>query len=203
MSKRLFDIAFAVLGLLVTAPLFVLIAAAVAIASKGPVFFLQRRVGRNQRDFSIYKFRTMYRDAESRGQLTVGTRDSRITAVGYWLRRFKLDELPQLLNVLMGQMSVVGPRPEVRKYVQLYTDQEKKVLSVLPGITDLASIHFINENEILSRFANPEEAYIRQIMPVKLGYNLQYLQDRSFFTDLSIIGQTLFRILGINKKRFT
>jgi lipopolysaccharide/colanic/teichoic acid biosynthesis glycosyltransferase len=171
-----------------------LLALLVKLESKGPVLFLQTRVGRNNKDFKLFKFRSMYLDAEKRGQLTVGMRDPRITRVGYFLRKYKLDELPQLLNVWLGDMSLVGPRPEVRKYVDLYTPEQQRVLSVRPGITDYASIKFINENELLAQAEHPEEFYIKEIMPQKLTLNLIYINNPSIFKDLLLILNTARKI---------
>lgn len=187
MLKRLFDITFSFLLIILLVPLFLIIAVLVKLDSRGPVFFLQTRVGKNNRDFKLFKFRTMHVDADKRGLLTVGHRDSRITRVGYNLRRYKLDELPQLFNVLIGDMSVVGPRPEVRKYVDMYDERQQKVVSVRPGITDFASIRYVNENELLKNTENPEKLYIDEIMPAKLELNLKYIENRHFFKDLKII----------------
>lgn len=196
MFKRLFDIFCSAVGIIILSPLFVILWVAVKLESKGPAFFLQTRVGKNNLDFKLYKFRTMYLDSESRGQLTVGMRDPRITKVGYTLRKYKLDELPQLFNVLLGDMSLVGPRPEVRKYVSLYTLEQLKVLSVRPGITDVASIQFINENELLAKADNPEEYYINHIMPQKLALNLEYINSNLLLKDVSLILKTLFKIFS-------
>ncbi len=160
-----------------------------------PVFYFQTRVGKNNVDFKLYKFRTMHKDAEKKGLLTVGGRDPRVTPIGYYLRKYKLDELPQLLNVLIGDMSLVGPRPEVRKYVDLYTESQKKVLSVQPGITDFASIQFFNENELLAKSKTPEQTYINEIMPHKLTLNLKYIESMSLITDFKIIVNTLVKIV--------
>ena len=187
MLKRLFDITFSFLLIILLVPLFLIIAVLVKLDSRGPVFFLQTRVGKNNRDFKLFKFRTMYVDADKKGLLTVGHRDSRITRVGYNLRKYKLDELPQLFNVLIGDMSVVGPRPEVRKYVDMYDERQQKVVSVRPGITDFASIRYVNENELLKNTENPEKLYIDEIMPAKLELNLKYIENRHFFKDLKII----------------
>lgn len=192
--KRLFDFFCSLIGVLVLSPIFILLAIAIKLESKGPVLFLQTRVGKNNIDFKLFKFRSMYVNAEARGQLTVGMRDPRITRVGYYLRKFKLDELPQLFNVLLGDMSLVGPRPEVRKYVNYYTPQQMLVLSVKPGITDYASIKFINENELLAQAANPEQFYIEDIMPQKLSINLEYINNKSLFKDITIIFNTIFKI---------
>ena len=196
MFKRLFDIVCSLLGIIVLSPFFVILWFAVKLESKGPSFFTQTRVGKKNNDFKLYKFRSMYLDAEARGQLTVGMRDPRITKVGYWLRKYKLDELPQLLNVLIGDMSLVGPRPEVRKYVKMYTSEQMKVLDVRPGITDYASILFINENELLANAKNPEEYYIEFIMPKKLEMNLEYINSKQRFKDITLIIKTVTKIIS-------
>lgn len=195
MAKRVFDICFSLLALLILLPLLAIIALWVRVDSKGPVFYFQTRVGKNDHDFKLFKFRTMRPDADKHGLLTVGGRDSRVTRLGYYLRKFKVDELPQLLNVLLGQMSMVGPRPEVRKYTSLYTSEQKKVLSVKPGITDYASIKYFQESELLAKAVNPEETYIHDIMPVKLKLNLYYIQKQSFVRDIKIIAATVLKIL--------
>jgi lipopolysaccharide/colanic/teichoic acid biosynthesis glycosyltransferase len=156
---------------------------------------LQTRVGKNGKDFRLIKFRSMEKDAEKNGLLTVGGRDSRVTKIGYYLRKYKLDELPQLFNVLFGSMSLVGPRPEVRKYVDFYTKEQQEVLSVKPGITDFASLEFINENELLSTSVNPEETYIKEVMPQKLVLNRKYIQQQGFLIDIKIIFNTLLKIV--------
>lgn len=196
MFKRLFDIVCSAIGIIILSPMFVILWVAVKLESKGPAFFLQTRVGKNNHDFKLYKFRTMYLDSEARGQLTVGMRDPRITKVGYTLRKYKLDELPQLFNVLLGDMSLVGPRPEVRKYVNFYNDEQMKVLSVKPGITDIASIQFINENELLAKADNPEEYYIHHIMPQKLALNLEYINSNLLLKDVALILKTIFKIFS-------
>jgi lipopolysaccharide/colanic/teichoic acid biosynthesis glycosyltransferase len=193
--KRLFDIIFSTLGIIILSPLFLLLWLTVKLESHGPVFFMQTRVGKNNKDFKLFKFRSMYLNSESLGQLTVGMRDPRITKIGYTLRKYKLDELPQLLNVLKGDMSLVGPRPEVRKYVNMYTPEQMKVLEVSPGITDYASIQFINENELLAKAENPDEYYINYIMPKKLDMNLQYIKSNQPFKDISLILKTFFKII--------
>lgn len=187
MLKRLFDIVFSLLLIVLLLPLFLVMAILVKIESRGGIFYLQTRVGRQNRDFKLFKFRTMYVDADKKGLLTVGHRDSRITRVGYYLRKYKIDELPQLFNVLFGDMSVVGPRPEVRKYVDMYDTRQQKVVMVRPGITDFASIQYVNENELLKNAENPEKLYIDEIMPAKLELNLKYIESRHFFKDLKII----------------
>ena len=157
MLKRLFDILCSLTGIFLLTPVFILIALAIIVNSGTPVLYFQVRVGKGNKDFKLFKFRTMYSDAEKKGLLTVGGRDPRITPVGYYLRKFKLDELPQLFNVLIGDMSLVGPRPEVRKYVEMYTPLQKQVLNVKPGITDYASLEYINENELLAKSNDPEQ----------------------------------------------
>ncbi|MCC6072173.1 sugar transferase [Massilia sp. GCM10020059] len=194
MSKRAFDLAASLCGLLMLAPLLGLIALWIRLDSGGPVFYRQLRIGRYGVPFSIFKFRTMRVQAGAGGQLTVG-QDARITRAGRFLRHYKLDELPQLINVLQGSMSLVGPRPEVPRYVACYPpDVRRIVLSVAPGITDWASIHYKDENAILGHAADPEQAYIDTILPVKLEYYVRYVQERSFWTDLRIIANTLTAI---------
>jgi lipopolysaccharide/colanic/teichoic acid biosynthesis glycosyltransferase len=192
--KRFFDLTCAIIGLLLLSPFFLVIAIAIKINSKGPIFYFQQRVGLNQQLFKLYKFRSMTVNADKNGLLTVGMNDSRITKVGYFIRKYKLDELPQLINVLFGDMSLVGPRPEVEKYVKHYNKEQKKVLLVKPGITDFASIKYSNENEILAKFTDAEKAYIEIIMPDKLKLNLHYIQQQSFWLDIKIIFATIFKI---------
>jgi len=194
MIKRLFDIIFSILGLIVLLPLFLVVTLLILIDSKGGAFFFQSRVGKNNRDFQMIKFRTMFSDSEKKGFLTVGNTDARITTIGRWLRRYKIDEFPQLLNILKGEMSFVGPRPEVRKYVDLYNDEQMSVLSVKQGLTDYASLEYIKENEILEQYDNPEEVYIEKIMPEKLALNIKYIKDKGFFTDLKIMLKTIQKI---------
>ena len=196
MIKRIFDILFSLIGILLLLPFFLLFSIFILIDSGFPVFFIQQRVGKNENDFSLFKFRTMKKDSDKKGLLTVGEKDPRITNIGFFLRKYKLDELPQLINVLIGDMSLVGPRPEVRKYVEMYNAEQKKVLSVKPGITDYASIVYSNENEILLNSDNPEQQYISKVMPAKLKLNLKYIQDQSFMIDVKIILKTLVKILG-------
>jgi lipopolysaccharide/colanic/teichoic acid biosynthesis glycosyltransferase len=184
--------------LIIVSPFFILIAIAIVIESKGGVFYKQVRVGKNNLDFKLFKFRTMRPNSEKLGLLTVGGRDPRVTIVGYYLRKYKLDELPQLLNVILGDMSLVGPRPEVRKYVELYNQEQKKVLMVKPGITDYASILYSKENELLATAENPEALYINEIMPHKLKLNMQYINNPGIITDLKIIFKTIIKIAGIN-----
>lgn len=194
MLKRAFDFIFALFGILALLPFFLFISLAIIINSGFPVFYLQKRVGRAGRDFSLFKFRTMHKDSDKKGLLTVGGRDPRITAVGYYLRKYKLDELPQLLNVLFGTMSFVGPRPEVRKYVEMYNEEQKRVLNVKPGITDYASLQYFEENELLAKSANPEKTYIEEVMPAKLELNKKYINEAGVVTDVKLILQTVSRI---------
>jgi lipopolysaccharide/colanic/teichoic acid biosynthesis glycosyltransferase len=193
--KRAFDIFFSFIGLLILLPFFLIISLLIILDSRGSIFYKQVRVGKNDTDFYLLKFRSMRSDADKKGLLTVGGRDPRITRMGYYLRKYKIDELPQLLNVLKGDMSLVGPRPEVRKYVSLYNIEQKKVLSVLPGITDYASIEYSNENEILGKAENPEQVYIDEIMPAKLNLNLKYIAEKSLATDFKIIFRTFIKII--------
>ena len=193
--KRLFDLVCALIGVVILTPFFLSIALIIILDSKGGVFYRQIRVGKGGKDFGLLKFRTMGLNADKEGLLTVGMKDNRVTRIGYYLRKYKLDELPQLFNVLYGDMSLVGPRPEVRKYVDLYNDEQKKVLTISPGITDLASIEYFNENEILGKSSNPEETYIQEIMPAKLALNLKYIASRGLLTDFKIILRTVKRIL--------
>lgn len=195
MFKRFFDIFFSGIGLLILSPLFLLVAVWVKCDSQGPVFYRQIRVGRFGKDFKLFKFRSMRVGSDKKGLITVGGHDPRITRSGYFIRKYKLDELPQLINVFIGDMSLVGPRPEVRRYVDLYTPEQLHVLDVRPGITDLASIRYRNENEILGSVENPDRYYIEVIMPDKLRINLDYVAHHSFFGDLKIIFQTFAAIL--------
>lgn len=194
MAKRLFDIVSSGIGLLCLAPVFVVMAIWIKLDSRGPVFYRQIRVGRYGRDFRIFKFRSMRVGSDKGRQITVGERDPRITRSGYFIRRYKIDELPQLINVFLGDMSIVGPRPEVRKYVDLYSEEQRKVFQVRPGITDLASIKYRNENELLSQVDDPDTYYIDVIMPDKLTINLEYIRHQSFMGDIKIIFNTLFKI---------
>lgn len=190
--KRLFDVVCSFFGLLVLSPLFVFLSLWVGLGSKGGVFYKQKRVGRFNKDFTLYKFRSMRVGADKKGLLTIGGKDSRVTKAGFFIRKYKLDELPQLLNVLKGDMSFVGPRPEVRKYVDMYTERQLKVLDVRPGITDLASIKYRNENDLLAAADNPEKYYIDVVMQDKLALNLQYIETRTFLGDIKLIFRTIF-----------
>ena len=195
MMKRLLDIICSLLALVVFSPLWILIALAIVLESRGGVLYRQSRVGRNNRDFTLYKFRTMRTGSDKKGLLTVGDRDSRVTRVGYFLRKYKLDEFPQLVNIIKGDMSIVGPRPEVRKYVDMYTPEQLKVLSVRPGLTDYASVRYVHESEILARSDNPEQTYIDEVMPAKLALNLEYIQNQSLREDIKLIFQTFAAIV--------
>lgn len=190
--KRLFDVVCSFFGLLVLSPLFVFLSLWVGLGSKGGVFYKQKRVGRFNKDFTLYKFRSMRVGSDKKGLLTIGGKDSRVTKAGFFIRKYKLDELPQLLNVLKGDMSFVGPRPEVRKYVDMYTERQLKVLDVRPGITDLASIKYRNENDLLATADNPEKYYIDVVMQDKLALNLQYIETRTFLGDIKLIFRTIF-----------
>jgi len=192
--KRIFDILFSGIFLILLLPVFLIISLLIIFDSKGGIFFKQLRVGMNSQEFWLLKFRSMRTGAERSGLLTVGSNDSRVTRVGYYLRKYKLDELPQLINILSGEMSIVGPRPEVRKYVELYNNEQLKVLTVRPGLTDLASIAYIKENELLTQSNEPEILYINEIMPDKLKLNLKYIETRSFLKDIFIILKTMKKI---------
>ncbi len=192
---RFFDIIISFLGLFILLPLFIIIGILIKIDSKGHIFFRQERIGKNEKPFFLLKFRTMENNAEKKGlQLTIGQKDNRITKVGYYLRKHKLDELPQFLNVLKGEMSLVGPRPEVKKYVNLYSAEQKKVLNLRPGITDYASIEYKNENEILSKSKQPEQTYIQEIMPKKINLNLKYIKNRNLKEYFKILFLTFIHI---------
>lgn len=194
MTKRILDLLVSGFGLILLFPFFLLIGLIIKLDSNGPVFYLQQRVGKGGKLFKLFKFRTMRTGADKHTAITVGTRDARITAVGYYLRKYKIDELPQLINVLIGNMSLVGPRPELKKFVDLYNSEQVKVISVKPGITDYASIEFRNENELLAGKSDPIDYYVREIMPVKLALNLQYIKEQSLWTDIKIIMSTIWLI---------
>ncbi|MEX6493822.1 sugar transferase [Fusobacterium animalis] len=194
MSKRIFDIMISFVGLVILFPFILIIALLIKIDSKGPVFFKQIRVTKNGKEFKIFKYRTMRVGSDKYSQITVG-KDDRITKIGSFLRKYKLDEIPQLINVLIGDMSLVGPRPEVPKYVALYTDEQKEILKVRAGITDYASIEFSNENDLLASEEDPEKVYIEKIMPKKIELNKKYLSEVSILTDIKIILLTIKKIL--------
>lgn len=193
--KRLFDIVASGLGLIVLSPLFLILAIWIKLDSKGPVFYRQVRVGYKNKDFRIFKFRSMRVGADKGSLVTIGGRDPRVTKSGYWIRKFKLDELPQLINVFIGDMSLVGPRPEVRHYVDYWTQEQMHVLDVRPGITDPASIKFRNENELMEQAEDPEKYYIEGIMQEKIKLYLEYVEKHSFWYDLGLIFKTFFVII--------
>ena len=189
--KRIFDMVVSGCGLIVLSPLFLFLAVWIKLDSKGPVFYRQVRVGRDNKDFSIFKFRSMKEGSDQGSLVTIGGHDSRITHSGYVLRKYKLDELPQLINVFIGDMSLVGPRPEVRHYVDYWTPEQMHVLDVRPGITDPASIKFRNENDLLEKAENPEEYYINIIMQEKIRLYLEYVENQSLWYDIKLILQTI------------
>lgn len=193
--KRLFDIIASGLGLIILSPLFLVVAVWVKLDSPGPVFYKQIRVGRNNKDFFLYKFRSMRVGSDKKGLITIGGHDPRVTRSGYYIRKYKLDEFPQLINVFKGEMSLVGPRPEVRKYVDLYTPEQMHVLDVRPGITDLASIRYRNENELLEQASAPEQYYRDVVMQDKLRINLEYVRNHSFLGDIRLIFNTFIAIV--------
>lgn len=195
MMKRIFDLAIATIALVLLAPWFLLVAAMIKLDSRGPVFFRQERIGLRGHPFFILKFRSMVQDAPLRGGTVTFGDDPRITAVGRWLRRTKIDELPQLLNIVKGDMSFVGPRPEVRKYVELFRHDFEEILQIRPGLTDLASLHYRDESELLGKFENPEEVYQEQILPDKIRLAKEYLRQASMLFDLDLIFRTLLRVL--------
>ena len=194
MLKRIFDIILSLFGLIILLPFMIIIAILIKLDSKGPVFFKQIRVTKNGREFKIFKYRTMRVGSDKYSQITVG-KDNRITKIGAFLRKYKLDEIPQLINVFIGDMSLVGPRPEVPKYVAFYTDEQKEILKVRAGITDYASIEFSDENDLLASEEDPEKAYIEKIMPKKIELNKKYILEISILTDIKIILLTIKKIL--------
>ena len=194
MLKRGFDVVSSLIGIIFLFPFLVILWISIQLESSGGGFYRQVRVGKNGIDFRLWKFRTMQTGSDKKGLLTIGGRDSRVTRIGFYLRKYKLDELPQLINVLVGDMSIVGPRPEVRKYVELYTQEQRKVLAVKPGITDYASIEYSNENELLAQSENPEKTYIDEVLPAKLELNMQYIHNMSMITDIQIILNTIKKI---------
>ncbi|MEC3908057.1 sugar transferase [Tamlana sp. 2201CG12-4] len=195
MLKRSFDLVFSAIGLIVLLPFLIAIAVLIKLDSKGPVFFIQGRVGKSNIDFNIYKFRTMRVQSDKQGLLTLGNNDSRVTKVGYFLRRYKIDEFPQLLNIIKGDMSFVGPRPELRHYVNYYSEDDMGIFKVRPGITGLASLKYRNEVELLKAAKNPEEFFIKTIIPDKLKFNKDYIKRRNFFFDLKLIGLTIIKVI--------
>ena len=194
--KRFLDVILSVLVLVILLPLFIIISIIIACESRGGVIYAQTRVGRYNKDFKLLKFRTMYTGSDQKGLITVGEHDARITPFGYFLRKSKMDEFPQLLNIIKGDMSIVGPRPEVRHYVDMYTEEQMKVLSVRPGLTDFASLVYIDENKLLENQEDPEEFYIKEMMPRKLELNLKYIEQQSVKTDAILIFKTLKAIVS-------
>jgi lipopolysaccharide/colanic/teichoic acid biosynthesis glycosyltransferase len=194
--KRLFDILFSCIVLLLFLPFGIIISLVIFLSSKGGVFYIQERVGKDGKPFGLIKFRTMRKDSDKSSRLTIGMRDPRITSIGYILRKTKLDEFPQFINVLIGQMSVVGPRPEVKEYTDLYTTEQRKVLAVKPGITDYASLQYYDENRLLGESENPKETYINEVMPAKIKLNRKYLDNPNIGHDLKIVWLTFMKVLG-------
>ena len=196
---RFFDFLFSLLGILILFPLFVIIYVLIVIESRGGGFYIQNRVGKNGIDFKLFKFRSMHTGSDKNGLITIGKKDRRLTKTGSFIRRFKLDELPQLFNVLTGDMSLVGPRPEMRKYVDLYNAEQRKVLNVKPGITDYASIKYVDENTILGLASDPEKLYIKEIMPNKIELNMKYITDQSVKKYFHIIRITFWHVFKRKK----
>lgn len=192
---RFCDIVLSCLGLLLLSPLFVIVALWIVIDNPGPVFYRQMRVGKDGKDFGLLKFRSMRVGADKSSLITIGEHDSRITRAGYYIRKYKLDELPQLWNVLIGDMSLVGPRPEVRRYVDMYTDEQRQVLTVRPGITDYASIEYIDENRLLAQAEDPDRTYIEEILPAKIALNMRYIKHQTLGEYMKIIFLTLAKII--------
>lgn len=192
---RFCDIVFSFVGLVILAPILLIVYLCIILESRGGGFYSQIRVGKDNKDFRLYKFRSMRTGSDKKGLITVGGHDSRITKMGYFIRKTKIDELPQLWNVLVGDMSLVGPRPEVRKYVDMYTDNQMRVLSVRPGITDWASIEYVSENEILGNAEDPDKAYVEEIMPAKIEYNMKWINHQTLGEYLKIIFATFYSIV--------
>lgn len=193
--KRLFDILASGFGLMCLSPLFAVLAVWIKCDSPGPVFYRQVRVGRGNKDFRIFKFRSMRVGSDKKGLITVGGHDPRVTRSGYYIRKYKLDEFPQLINVFIGDMSLVGPRPEVRKYVDMYTPEQLRVLDVRPGITSLASLRYRNENELLAQAEDPDRCYVEKVMPDKLAIDLEYVPKANLLTDIKLIFATIASII--------
>lgn len=192
---RFCDIVLSCLGLLLLSPLFAVVAVWIVIDNPGPVFYRQMRVGKDGKDFGLLKFRSMRIGADKESLITIGEHDSRITRAGYYIRKYKLDELPQLWNVLTGDMSLVGPRPEVRRYVDMYTDEQRQVLTVRPGITDYASIEYIDENRMLAQAEDPDRTYIEEILPAKIALNMRYIKHQTLGEYMKIIFLTFAKII--------
>lgn len=193
--KRVFDFIVSFIILVCFLPFGLLLAIFIALESRGGVFYRQERIGKDEVPFKLWKFRTMRKDSDRLGKLTVGMRDPRITRVGYFIRKSKLDEFPQFLNVFVGQMSIVGPRPEVKEYVDLYSEDQRQILKVKPGITDFASLEYFNENELLGKSDNPRKTYIEEIMPAKIELNKKYIQNPGLGTDIKIMWRTFIKII--------
>ena len=194
--KRIFDIIVSIIILLLFLPFGIVISLFIAIESPGGIFYKQKRVGRKGMEFDLYKFRSMRPDSDRQGKLTIGDRDPRITRAGYFIRKFKLDEFPQFFNVLKGDMSIVGPRPEVREYVDLYTEEERNILKVRPGITDYASIEYFEEAKLLSQSEDPRTTYVQEVMPAKIRLNQKYIENPTLWQDLKIMGMTFRKMIG-------
>ncbi|MEI8116637.1 MAG: sugar transferase [Flavobacteriia bacterium] len=197
--KRIFDVLFSGLVLICFIPIGLVLAILILLESKGGVFFKQVRIGKNGTPFYLFKFRSMFIDAESLGKITIGSRDPRITRVGFYIRRYKLDEFPQFINVIRGEMSIVGPRPEVKEYVDLYSEEQRKILAVKPGITDYASLTYFHENEILAKSENPQQTYIQEVMPEKIRLNEKYLANPTLLQDILIIRKTVVKMFFSRK----
>lgn len=193
--KRAFDFLVSLVILICFLPFGIILALCIAIESRGGIFYRQERIGKNEVPFKLWKFRTMRKDSDKLGKLTVGMRDPRITRIGYFIRKSKLDEFPQFLNVFVGQMSIVGPRPEVKEYVDLYNEDQRQILKVKPGITDYASLEYFNENELLGKSENPRKTYIEEIMPAKIELNKKYIQNPGLGTDIKIMWRTFIKII--------
>jgi len=194
--KRIFDIVVSFTVLIFFFPFGIILSLLILLSSKGGVFYLQRRIGKNKNPFFLIKFRSMRLDSDKKGKLTVGMKDNRITKIGLFIRKFKLDEFPQFINVIKGDMSIVGPRPEVAEYVKLYTKEQQRILKVKPGITDYASLEYFKENEILANSENPEKTYTEEIMPKKIALNYKYLNNPTLLNDLKIILKTIVKIVS-------
>lgn len=193
--KRIFDFIVALIILLIFFPFGLILGLIIVFTSSGGVFYRQERIGQFGKPFKIYKFRTMRQNADKQGKLTVGMRDPRITTIGYFIRKYKLDEFPQFINVLIGEMSIVGPRPEVKEYVDLYTEEQQEVLNVKPGITDYASLEYFKENELLGQSENPQKTYIEEIMPAKIALNKKYIANPTIGQDLKIMWMTFMKMV--------
>lgn len=191
--KRIFDIVASVLVLIILFPFLLIVSVWIALDSRGGIFYKQMRVGKKGKKFGLLKFRSMQINDDSNGQITVGA-DNRITKAGKFIRRYKIDEFPQLLNIIVGQMSIVGPRPEVPKYVEMYTVEQQKVLDILPGLTDYATLEYIDEQKLLGAADDPEKVYVQEVMPAKLALNLKYVSERNLGLDLKLIFKTIFKI---------